>query len=181
MSGDAAQQSRLRFSRLAWTAIVAGVALASSAVALAFTLWPELKPDPRASLAANLKALAVERDVALRDYFRQIRRDASGLDVAELRTRGAVVYLQIGIEGRKHRDLVLRQHVYRAATRRRVPGEPDVADAFFRADTPNDRWVHPVFIPGPFRRYDVFVRLELYDGSVLLAFADTPAIPSQTR
>jgi hypothetical protein len=48
----------------------------------------------------------------------------------------------------------------------------------FRADTPNDQWIVPVFIidPDPTMHGSFYVRVRLSDSKVMLAFADSPRI-----
>lgn len=137
---------------------------------------PALRPDPREVLAAKLHVETVEPAVTLDAYLRRTRQHLEGATQTDLRTRGYVVYLQIQIVGRKHGDLVLEQILYRASTQRRILDQGPTRDAFFQPDTPNDRWIAEVFVPEPPYEFAVFVRLELFDGDSLMAFADTPRI-----
>lgn len=148
--------------------------MVASAVALAFSAWPALRPDPRELIAAKLRVEAVEPAVTFGDYLRRTGYRVKGARASDLlRARGYVVYLQTKIEGRKHGDLLLNQVLYRASTGRRIPDQGPTQDAYFRADTPNDQWINQVFVPDPPYDFAVFVRLEMFDGKALLAFADT--------
>lgn len=164
--------------RALWSSGATAIAVIASAVALAFSAWPALRPDPRDVLAARLHVQTVEPAVTFDEYA---QRTYLHLDAATpsrlLRASGHVVYLHIQIEGRKHANLDLHQFLYRASTRGRIRDQaPDMRDAYFRSDTPNDQWIYEVFVPGPSYDFAVFVRLELFDGSSLLAIADTPPI-----
>ncbi len=161
----------------AMATLIAALAAAPGVLALCFQLWPVLRPDPRDQLAAELTALTVDRDVALRDFLARSGTAARGVDRISLRGRGYVVYLKVQIRGRKRHDLKLRESVYRVSTGHRVSGSSDVLSSYFKADTPNDQWIQPVFVPIPYVRGEIFVRFELKDGATVLAFADTDAMP----
>jgi hypothetical protein len=148
----------------------------ASAVALGFSVWPALRPDPRDALAAQLDVKTVEPGVTLDDYLQRTGYRVKAATREDLGTRGYIVYVQIQIKGRKHGNLELHQVVYRAATGRRIANQGPTRDAFFRPDTPNDQWVNQVFVPGPGYDFPVFVRLELFDGDSLMAFDDTHPI-----
>jgi hypothetical protein len=164
--------------RTVWSSAGVAIAVLASAIALGFSLWPALRPDPRESLAAELHVKTVERGVTLRDYL--TRRDLpADAGPSALRAQGQVVYLQVLIKGRKHGELSLLQVLYNARTRRRIPGQGDRRDSTFEADTPNDQWIYPVFVADANGwNVPVFVRLELFDRGILLAFADTPRLAS---
>jgi hypothetical protein len=167
----------MKLVRAAWSSSATAVAVVASAVALAFSLWPALRPDPREVLAAKLHVETVEPGVSLGAYQQRVGQRVKGASRADLRTRGYVVYMQIQIEGRKHRDLVLDQVLYRASTRRRIVDQGPTRDSYFQSDTPNDRWIAQVFVLEPPYDFPVFVRMELFDSNnSLMAFADTPPI-----
>jgi hypothetical protein len=155
------------------------IAVVASGVALAFSAWPALRPDPRDVLAAKLHVETVEPAVTLRQYLQRTNQHLTGATASVLRHTGHVVYLRIQIQGRKHSDLELHQVLYRASTGGRIGGQTRTEDAFFRPDTPNDEWIVQVFVPGPAYDFPVFVRLELFDGDSLMSFADTPPMPGQ--
>ena len=167
----------MKFARAAWASSATTVAVIASVVALAFSLWPSLRPDPRTVLAASMKVQTVEPSVTYRDFLKRVSEDPGQLDDRVLRARGYVVYLQIKIEGRKHGGLTLNQLRYEAATGQRISGESAVRDSNAEADTPNDQWIHPVFVLEPPYDYPVFIRLELFDDDTLLAYADTSPLP----
>ena len=58
-----------RWGALAWTAIVAVVALASSLAGLLFELRPDLKRDPRSTLGADVSIFSVDPGVTYREYL----------------------------------------------------------------------------------------------------------------
>jgi hypothetical protein len=162
--------------RALWSSAATAVAVIASVVALAFSAWPALRPDPRDALAARLHVETVEPAVTLDEYLQRTDLHLDAATPSALRTRGHVVYLHVQIEGRKHADLELHQVLYRASTRGRIRDQGPTRDGFFRADTPNDQWIYEVFVPDPPYDFAVFVRLELFDGRSLLAIANTPPI-----
>jgi hypothetical protein len=163
----------------AWATFLAVLAAGPASVGLVFTLWPGLAPDPGDRLAAELHATTIDRNVTLREYLTDLGERSAGKPV----TPGAVVYVSVNIQGRKHHDLKLFYRVYDDASRVRVrpadvPGLGPIgreAASYFRADTPNDRWIAPVWIPSSSGVGRVFVRFELYDGDSMLAFTDSHA------
>jgi len=163
------------------TAIIAlvasAVALVASTVALAFSLWPSLAPDPQSTLSASLKVETLEPGVTLDRFLAQVGEDPHRLKPSVRKARGLVAYVRIRIEGRKHGTLQLHQIRYDARTGRRLPDQDRTEDSSVGADTPNDQWIHRVFILEPPYDYPVFVRLELYDGDVMLTYVDTPSLP----
>jgi hypothetical protein len=152
------------------------VAVAASAVALAFSAWPALRPDPREALAARLDVEIIEPAVTFGEYLRRTGHSVAAASAADLRARGYIVYLRVRIVGRKHGDLKLDQVLYRASTGRRISDQGPTQDAYFRPDTPNDEWIYQVFVLNPPYDFPVFVRLELFDGDSLMAFADTRVV-----
>jgi hypothetical protein len=98
-----------RFGASAFALVVAVVALAGSASSLLFILLPELKPDPRDSVLAQLTVFAIDPNVTLAQYLNQ----AYGGDRSaprrlrptqqQLSTRGDVVYVRTLVDGFKHR------------------------------------------------------------------------------
>jgi len=101
----------------------------------------------------------IESNVTLMEYLGDTRHDVRGVRRSILRARGYVLYLQVSIKGRKHGDLRLDQVLYRASTRRRIADQGPTQDAYFRPDTPNEQWIHQVFVPNPPYDFAVFVRL----------------------
>jgi hypothetical protein len=183
---------RLAALRTAPAMLTALVALASSAVALAFTLWPRLAPDPGTTYRAHVSVFAVERGVSAEQYVRrsafsaphrrQLRAEllkllgASGADAGPLlRVPGEMAYVASQVEGFKHGSVELRWSLYDAGTLRRVriPGFGDVAAARLDLDAPTDRTMQTLWIPpvpaGPYR-----LRVALYDThETLLDVADS--------
>lgn len=162
--------------RAAWSSAATAIAVAASVLALAFSAWPALRPDPQEVLSARLHVHSVEPGVTLDEYLRRTGYRIAGASPQVLRTTGYVVFLGIQIEGRKHGSLELHQLLYRASTGRVIRDQGPTLDAYFRADTPNDRWIDQAFVPDPPYDYPVFVRLELFDHPSLMAYADTQRI-----
>lgn len=170
-------------SRRALGTGLAILAALPGAVALIFQLSPDLRPDPRSKLAGQMRVVAVDREVTLREYQRRIGDDTRGFGPDLLRSRGYVVYLDVKIEGRKHRSVRLRFSLYDARTRRRVPGFGDQEPLVpFRADTPDDEFVSQIFVLHSGNRGQrVFVRFELRDRETVLAVTDTDDLPPIRR
>lgn len=155
------------------------LAAVSGGLALLFQLSPDLTPDPRTKLAGQIRVVAVDREVTLREYQRRIGDDTRDFGRGLLRSRGYVVYLDVKIQGRKHRSVRLLYSLYDARTRRRVPGFGDVEPLIpFRADTPDDEFVAQIFVQhSGFPGQKVIVRFELRDRETVLAVTDTDALP----
>ena len=122
--------------------VTALVALGSAAVGLIFDVKPDLRPDPRTTLSAEIDVFGVERNVPTEDWLRRVtrserayraRRDAilaeqfpegpepTPAEIAEvLATEGQLAYVQTKIAGFKRRALTLRWSVYNARTQRRL-------------------------------------------------------------
>jgi hypothetical protein len=192
-------RSALRTLRTIGPTAVALVALVSSAVAVAFALWPALKPDPRERLGAQVGVYTVETHVSRNDWLHRIsgsrreyarRRDAflreAGLDGGLpgrsdtrrlLGQRGTLFYVTTTIEGFKRRSVQLRWSLYGARHRQRVgsPGLRDVTVAGLRLDAPTDRSFVEVWAPPIVRHGTYFARFELVgENGTLLAVADSP-------
>jgi hypothetical protein len=178
---------------------VGAVALISSAIAVAFALWPTLKPDPRDRLGADLGVFSVETRVAHDAWLRRVSptpdsygdlrtatlREASldggppGADEERriLRQQGTLFYVKMTIEGFKRRNVTLRWSLYSARSRRRLPepGLQDVPVAGVHLEAPTDRSFVEVWVPPVSSTGACFARFELvtHDGT-LLAVADSP-------
>lgn len=172
---------------------VALVALVSSAVALAFTLWPGLAPDPGTTYRAEVAVFAIERGVTFEEYLHRVafspvryrERRAQilhalgtppGEQAGMLTLAGQLVYVESTVEGFKRRSVTLRWSLYDARSRRRVPG-PSFADRPAQRldlDAPTDRTMQLVWIPPPPSSGPYFVRVGLYDQrETLLDLADS--------
>jgi hypothetical protein len=178
---------------------VGAVAVVSSALAVAFALWPALKPDPRDRLGADLGVFAVETRVAqdawihrvsaTRDDYGELRaatlRDASlqgetlpaDQERDLLHQRGTLFYVRMTIEGFKRRNVTLRWSLYSGRTGRRLaqPGLQDVPVAGLRLEAPTDRSFLQVWVPPVSSDGSCFARFELvtHEGT-LLAVVDSP-------
>jgi hypothetical protein len=172
---------------LGWTILVAAVAFASSAVALVFTLWPGLKPDPRTHLGAEISVFAVDPNVTYGEWLttrssfseseaqsrlNEAKRQTPGL----LKVGGEVAYVRTQVEGFKRRSVAMRASIYESGSHSRVDGVSNIEVATQHLDAPSDQVVVPVWLPCPpesGRKY--YVRIELYHrgDNVLLAVADS--------
>jgi hypothetical protein len=187
----------LRLGALAWTSIVALVALAGSVVALVFDLRPDLKPDPRTTLGAQLSVFTVEPGVSLGEYFSRLSITnpkaqtrlvrgvcGSSLNCSTLSLPGEEVYVRTTVGGFKRRSVVMLASLYDAASQTPVEGASDTPVAQESLGAPSDSTVVPVWTPCPINRPGrFFVRIELYhkgDG-VLLAVADSRPFPARCR
>jgi hypothetical protein len=177
-----------RLSGLAWTALVAIVALTSSLITLIFELWPGLRPDPRTTLGADVSVFAIDPGVTYGAYLQRLSFSPSDFDgrlaaacgqsrrCGRLKLRGEEVYVRTIVDGFKRRSISMRLSLYNAATHTRVQGASDVDVANERLSSPSDRAVVPVWLicpPDASGRY--FVRVELYHrgDDVLLAVGDS--------
>jgi hypothetical protein len=182
-----------KLGALGWTVLVALVAMASSLVALVFTLWPGLRPDPRDRLGAEVSVFAVDPNVSYREWI-SARSSFSGDEAVErlqearvqtpglLRVRGEVAYVRMQVEGFKRRSVAMRVSLYDGGTNRRVEGASNIEVGSQQLEAPSDRAVVPVWLPCPpvpGRKY--FVRVELYHAgdNVLLAVADSRPFTSR--
>lgn len=179
---DAAEVKRKGAVRrkVTFTGVAAGIALFSSAVALVFTLWPGLRPDPRTNHEAEVSVFAVERAVTYGDYLERTsptggptRQGAKGIDHD---LPGQVVYVSARVLGFKRSSVMLRWSAYDARTEMRLPSEAlgGVPDVERTLETPTDRFVQPVYVYPLFGPTKYFVRVELVDSDgLMLAVADS--------
>jgi hypothetical protein len=175
---------RKRFAKLTgstWHVTGTVVAGLTGAVALAFTLWPGLTPDPRAISAASMSVQKVEPRVSLGDYDTEYNRaELATLEPFEKDLPGNIVYVLIKVEGKKHGNVSLDKVDYGWPGGRRLsPATKLPSGRGFRPDTPNDQWVAPIWVSDPGLSVPFFERLLLFDGATLLAVADTPRIANQ--
>jgi hypothetical protein len=186
-----------RLGTLAWTTIVAVVALGSSISALVFTLWPSLRPDPRDELGASVGVFAVDPNVSYRTYLERTTFEPGDLARREraacggtrancgfLNLPGEQVYVETMVKGFKRRAVVLRLSLYKFPSRERVEGASAVEVARQHLDAPTDSAVVPVWLLcPPERRGSYFVRVELYHrgDDLLLAVADSKPFTATCR
>ena len=179
--------------------ITAAVALGSAAIGLVFDLKPDLRPDPRTTLSAELSVFAVERAVTIDDWLRRTtptdrypaRRDALIADAFEgepspspaetreqLDVPGQLFYVKTRIVGFKRRALKLRWSMYDARTQLRLEpqqGLNQVTGDELVGQAPTDESVRLVWTPAVVIRGEAFARFELLDpDGVVLAVADSP-------
>ena len=173
--------------RLSPTALTALVALVSAGVALAFELWPALKPDPRDQFAAELNVVTVEREVTGPDFVREADPDPGhfNTNLREFQQnhanvtdpRGELAYVEATVHGFKRQTTTLRWTMYDAATDERItsPTLKNVSDSERTGAAPTDRSIQPIWLPPQYdmaRHY--FVRVELLaPDHTLLAVADS--------
>jgi hypothetical protein len=177
------------WGKAAWALIVAVIALAGSASSLLFAFLPQLKPDPRDSVAAQLSVFAIDPDVSLGDYVVRAYGSLAAAPPAlriprgERSFPGDLVYVRTRVDGFKHRRVRLVASIYDAATQRRFPLGPGgtQSEAVLSArtvelDTPSTSTVQLFWIESLRGEPPAFVRIEMYDGARMLAVADSPVI-----
>ena len=169
------------------------VAIATGAVALVYTVAPELRPDPRDTLAAEVEIVAVERvisrdewrnRVAVGDrakYLKILREDnlATGFPAGDPCGIGTLLGHMVSVateaKGYKRRELILKAAVFDARTQRIIPGEYDELLARFPIDAPTAKSVQRVFmqdVGGQAKR--ILIRVEISDPEGnLLGVADS--------
>jgi hypothetical protein len=181
------------------TAIAALLALASGGLALFFQLRPDLAPDPRSHLGAEVTVFSVDRSVTLGGYLARRRAIVSPTKLAReraayvqqadqgvggdgssiLTTPGEDVFVRLQVEGFKSRSIAMLASLYNAKTRRRVAQIADWSVFEEQLGSPSDQSVVEFWLPAPpvsVAKY--FVRVEVYhrgDG-VLLAVTDSKPI-----
>ncbi|MEA2370636.1 MAG: hypothetical protein QOH12_1030 [Solirubrobacteraceae bacterium] len=170
----------------AWRNLGTAVAVIEGSVLLAFTLWPGLAPDPGTIQAASVSVETVDSHVSLYHFDQYYPAQLKSLTSRARRQAktafGSVVYLQVKIQGKKHGNVTLSYVSYDSATRSEIPDSGGVSEGF-QPNNPSDEWIAPVFVFDPVPPPSAglppkhfFVRLRLFDGNVLLAFADTPQL-----
>lgn len=127
-------------------------------------------------MGGTLSALALDRSVTYADFLaRNPDRELRGVAGP---TEGNVFYIGATVEGFKREKLRLRWAVYEQTNQRRVRGLGSTADLeeIFKPQAPVNTQIAQVWVPAPKLTGDYYVRVELYteDGSVLLAFVDSP-------
>jgi hypothetical protein len=171
-------------ARVVSAAVGAGLAtaltLAATATGVLFDLVPSLRPDPGTQLGADMRVLAVDRGVKLRDYLERVKW-SQHVNHSVLDDLGDVAYVEMSVRGRKSHHLTLAKYLYELPSGTRLPGHSTAADQYFRDDTTNDQWVAQVFLPPMLRRQQFFARFELWEGPDLLAYADTGPIRGSLR
>ena len=179
------------------------MALGSAAIGLVFDVKPDLRPDPRTTLSAEISVFAVERNVPTEDWLRRVttserayraKRDAivaeqfegdtkpTPAEIADvLATEGQLAYVRTRIVGFKRRSLTLRWSIYNARTQRRLaPGErlSNATGAEIVGQAPSDESVSLVWLPMVVARGQYFARFEIVDpDGVVLAVADSQKFP----
>jgi hypothetical protein len=158
-------------------AFVAGLLTAAlTATGLIYELRPDLRPDPKLKLAAQLSVETVEPNVTLADYLQRAGKKIPGAQPTDLQERGYLIYMRVKIEGRKNqKTLSVDQTLYSVNTRRRIAGQQHTRDSLLDIETPHDEWIHLVWVADPYAR-PTFARLAVFDDDVMLAFADTPRL-----
>jgi hypothetical protein len=181
----------------AWAILTAALALISSVIALAFQLFPSLKPDPRERLGADASVFALDPDVTYEAYLK--RTSFSQKELNERRRRaiqlaggskgvldlpGVMAYVETTVEGFKRREVTLRWSIYDAETRQpysnswdpalKPGGEQELIDSPIDLAAPSDEAVEMIWIPEPKRGRKYFIRIGIYDeGNVLLALTQS--------
>jgi hypothetical protein len=180
--------------------VTALVALASGALGLIFDVRPDLRPDPRTTLSAEISVFAVERDVTTEDWLRRVTRSDRAYRarlnavLAEqfeggapptpeeidgvLKAEGELAYVKTHIVGFKRRSLTLRWSIYDARRLRRVQDLANATGAEIIGQAPSDASVSLVFLPLVPRPGQYFARFEIVDeDGTMLAVADSQKFP----
>jgi hypothetical protein len=187
-----------RFTKLGYTAITAVVALVAAVSGQVFQFFPGLRPDPRDRTVADVEVFAVEPAVTVDDWLHRtsgfpadlrrrqdafIRLSAGTVKIppAERATylaqRGSLLYVRVGVEGFKRRDVVLRWSMYDNATRRRIHEITHRDAGTISLDSPSERSVVELWVPPAPGHDEVFLRIALSakrEGT-MLAVTDSPA------
>jgi len=181
-------ETRVRWAgKSALALTVALVALAGSASTLLFTFLPELKPDPRDSVLAQLTVFAIDPDVPFGYYLQQAYGSYANapkqLQVPrqELNFPGDMVYVRTLVDGFKHRQVRLTANLYYARTQLRFPLSDTgslggAAARTVELDTPSTSTIQLFWILNLKGEPPTFVRIEMFDGTRMLAVADSPVV-----
>jgi hypothetical protein len=176
----APQEPERRRRRIATTAMVTlvGAMLAAgiSGVNLVYQLWPSLKPDPKATVGATIESLTIDKNVTAEDFL--VRPGTRLPDGVSPDRNGNVFYIRASIEGFKRSDVQLRWYTYDANVPARLPGlrSNDRETPVFQPQAPVDAQIAQVWVPTPKQARPIFVRFELWAGTVLLAYVDSAVI-----
>lgn len=160
--------------------VIAAVAgLVSVGVSLLFQLVPNLKPDPRDSVGADVAVVAVEPGVSVREW---ITRGFQGEQRAEMMRRydgqldfkGELIYVRVAVDGHKHKDVGLSYALYGAESQRRLPDRLNFSPySRIRIEAPSERSIQYLFVPSLRFTSDLFIRAQLTDGEGVLAIGDS--------
>jgi hypothetical protein len=171
-------QVRSAFSRT--HVVIAAVAgLVSVGVSLLFQLAPDLKPDPRDSVGADVAVVAVEPGVTVREWIdRGFRGEQRAALTEKFRTQldfvGELIYVRVAVDGHKHKDVGLSYALYGAESHRRLPNRLDFAPySRIRIEAPSQRSIQYLFVPSLRFERDLFIRTQLTDGEGVLAIGDS--------
>jgi hypothetical protein len=160
--------------------VIAAVAgLVSVGVSLLFQFVPDLKPDPRDSVGADVAVVAVEPGVSVRDW---IARGFQGEQRAEMMRRysgqldfpGELIYVRVAVDGHKHKDVGLSYALYGAESHRRLPDRLNFAPfSRIRIEAPSERSIQYLFVPSLRFTSDLYIRAQLTDSEGVLAVGDS--------
>jgi hypothetical protein len=169
--------------RATFAVIVALVALAGSISTVLFTFLPELKPDPRDSVRAELNVFGLQPDSSLLSYLQLTgKKVPRGLGAQFAAIPGDMVFVRTQVDGYKHRVVALKAALFWA--RHQLPVSPKkVKDPFVKLgsqvtlDTPSTTTIQLFWFPKLGAIPSTFLRIEMFDGSGrMLAVADSPLI-----
>ncbi len=176
------------------------LALFSAGVGLIFDVKPDLRPDPRTTLDAEISVFAVERNVTTEDWLSRVTRSDRayraklGAVLAKqfegdtpptpeeidgvLKSEGELAYVKTKIVGFKRRSLTLRWSIYDARKLRRIQDLANATGAEIVGLAPSDTSVSLVFLPMVVHPGQYFARFEIVDADgVVLAVADSQKFP----
>lgn len=173
----------LAAGKATWALIIAVIALVSSGTGVLFVLLPQLKPDPRDSVLAQLRVYAIEPDVSLARYLKladgNATQAARSLHIPrqELSFAGDMIYVRTRVDGFKHRRVRVVATLYLESTQEPAPIPGPLAGRIVALDTPSTSTVQLLWIFGvDSREPPTFVRVEMFDHARMLAVTDSPVI-----
>lgn len=177
---DPGRGARVRAAFSRTHVVIAAVAgLVSVGVSLLFQFVPDLKPDPRDSVGADVSVVAVEPGVRVRDWIvRSFQGEERALEMRrfseQLDFPGELIYVRVAVDGHKHKDVVLSYALYGAESQRRLPDRLNFAPfSRIRIEAPSERSIQYLFVPDLRFERDLFVRAQLTDSEGVLAVGDS--------
>jgi hypothetical protein len=158
--------------RISLTALIALVALATSAANLLFEFRPDLRRDPGIENSAEIKILRMDPNVEYRAYLKRPGALRNRGRIAQKEV-GNVIYLEMRMHGFKGRSARLRWFTYHE-NGYRLPAPYSTTAHSYKAKAPSNKSVTQEWVPMPFDEGRYWVRFELYDSDdILLAFVDS--------
>jgi hypothetical protein len=179
-------------------AAITGVAgLVTAVLGVVFLLVPSLRPLPRDKIAASVSVADIENHVSVGRWAHlQFPGNPDGKlthflghkpTPTDRATRGSIIYVRLSTDGFRHRSINLRTTLYNAQTRtpsRNTSGEAQFPDSGrLGIDAPSRSSVQLLFVAdvGAVETGRFFFRVEAFDGSGILAYADSRTFDAARR